>query len=255
MPAGAIIGAAAPVIGSLFNIGRGRRQYRRNIQSMNHAHSLNKQMFDYQNAYNTPTEQMKRLKQAGLNPALMYGQGNTGNASGYPQVSPPENPVDNADATGIVNGLAQGATMALQKQQQSNLEAQEKETKSRTVLNAIEAAVKGGTQEEAKGLVRYQLENLKSDNKNKLQSLKNLQITEKSLNKDLTRKQIEIEDARILKAMNKLDLNHMQKQGISRLDPTIVKIAWRIANGVDDIFKNMLIDFISGTGINKSFRD
>ena len=47
---------------------------------------LNKQMFDYQNAYNTPKAQMQRLKDAGLNPALMYGQGTTGNAQGYPQI-------------------------------------------------------------------------------------------------------------------------------------------------------------------------
>jgi hypothetical protein len=45
-------------------------------------------MFDYQNQYNTPARQMERLKEAGLNPALMYGQGTTGNAQGFPQQAP-----------------------------------------------------------------------------------------------------------------------------------------------------------------------
>lgn len=39
---------------------------------------------DYANEYNTPANQMSRLSAAGLNPALMYGQGNTGNMGGSP---------------------------------------------------------------------------------------------------------------------------------------------------------------------------
>lgn len=39
---------------------------------------------DYMNAYNSPAQQMARLKQAGLNPRLMYGQGNTGNQPSLP---------------------------------------------------------------------------------------------------------------------------------------------------------------------------
>lgn len=35
-----------------------------------------------QNAYNSPEQQMKRFGAAGLNPHLIYGQGNSGNASG-----------------------------------------------------------------------------------------------------------------------------------------------------------------------------
>ena len=43
-----------------------------------------KDLFDYMNKYNTPAKQMERLREAGLNPALMYGQGTTGNASSMP---------------------------------------------------------------------------------------------------------------------------------------------------------------------------
>jgi hypothetical protein len=101
----AAIGAVASGIGSLFGIGRGSRQNKRNVQNMKMQHQMDKQMFDYQNAYNTPAQQMQRLKSAGLNPALMYGQGTTGNASGAPMTKPlpsfMETPVDTQS---IMNG-------------------------------------------------------------------------------------------------------------------------------------------------------
>lgn len=63
----------------------GGKEFGMNKQLMMQQFKLNKEMYDYQNAYNTPAMQMQRLKDAGLNPALMYGQGTTGNASGFPQ--------------------------------------------------------------------------------------------------------------------------------------------------------------------------
>lgn len=41
-------------------------------------------MWQQQNEYNSPEAQMQRLKAAGLNPHLMYGQGNVGNAQSMP---------------------------------------------------------------------------------------------------------------------------------------------------------------------------
>ena len=53
---------------------------------MNHQFKLNKDMFDYTNEYNLPVNQMERLKQAGLNPNLVYGNGsvagNVGSSNG-----------------------------------------------------------------------------------------------------------------------------------------------------------------------------
>nr|QPB07381.1 MAG: DNA pilot protein [Microvirus sp.] len=46
-----------------------------------YQNDYNTQMWDKQNKYNSPTAQMQRLKEAGLNPALMYTQGTTGQAS------------------------------------------------------------------------------------------------------------------------------------------------------------------------------
>ncbi len=74
-----------PVVGSLiggvFDSISSNKQQKRQQQ-----HEID--MWNRQNAYNTPAEQQKRLKEAGLNPALMYGQGSTGNASSAPQTTP-----------------------------------------------------------------------------------------------------------------------------------------------------------------------
>ena len=77
--AGPIGGLAMGAIGSIWQNASTKRAQKR-------AFKYSKKMFDYQNAYNTPANQMARLRSAGLNPALMYGQGTTGNASNYPQM-------------------------------------------------------------------------------------------------------------------------------------------------------------------------
>ena len=55
-------------------------------------------MWHMNNEYNTPIMQMQRFKEAGLNPHLIYGQGNSGNSSmaSLPQQETPK--VDFADA-------------------------------------------------------------------------------------------------------------------------------------------------------------
>lgn len=51
-----------------------REMYERQLQD-------NLEMWQRQNAYNSPKAQMDRLKEAGLNPHLMYGKGTVGNAN------------------------------------------------------------------------------------------------------------------------------------------------------------------------------
>lgn len=46
----------------------------------------NMEMWEKQNEYNTPANQMKRYFDAGLNPNLIYSQGNAGNASSAPEM-------------------------------------------------------------------------------------------------------------------------------------------------------------------------
>ena len=114
-----VVGAVGSLIGG---IGQGRKAYHRSKRLMGHQLDLSKQMYDYQNMYNTPTKQMERLKAAGLNPALMYGQGTTGNASGAPQAQiNSQNPY--VSSQDISAALGQGVNIALASSQKNLLEA------------------------------------------------------------------------------------------------------------------------------------
>ena len=73
-----IIAGGASLASSGLSAGTAFRQQRL-------ANEYNLDMWNRQNAYNTPAEQMRRLQEAGLNPNLMYGQGNVGNAPTAPQ--------------------------------------------------------------------------------------------------------------------------------------------------------------------------
>lgn len=60
--ASSLVSTGSGLFGGLFNIGAGRRQRK-----------WQKKFWAMQNEYNHPKNQMARLKEAGLNPALMYG--------------------------------------------------------------------------------------------------------------------------------------------------------------------------------------
>lgn len=94
---GSLGSAAIGGIGSLISSGKANENaiYMQRIQN-----NFNKQqattswnravdMWNRQNIYNSPKEQMNRLLQANLNPNLMYGQGSVGNASSSPSPDTP----------------------------------------------------------------------------------------------------------------------------------------------------------------------
>lgn len=64
-----------------------------------------------QNTYNSPAEQMKRFKEAGLNPNLIYGQGNAGNAG---PIATPDAQAPNTRAPEWGSGIAAGGQAGVQ---------------------------------------------------------------------------------------------------------------------------------------------
>lgn len=73
------------LVGGLFGLGGQKLQTKQEKELMQYQFDLQKQMFDYQAAYNSPSAQMGRLRAAGLNPNLVYGNGsvvNTNSATG-----------------------------------------------------------------------------------------------------------------------------------------------------------------------------
>ena len=100
MPIGAIIGGLGSLAGSMIGANAQRQaniqnmqlaKYQNNWQTAENekAYARSVEMWNMQNQYNSPTAQMSRLRQAGLNPNLVYGSGVTGNSAGSaPQYQP-----------------------------------------------------------------------------------------------------------------------------------------------------------------------
>lgn len=123
--------AAGALLSSIFNA---RSQKKTNKQMM----QFQEKMFDRANEYNTPLNQMKRFQEAGLNPNLIYGQGNPGNSSmpGAPSLKAPELG-DLGDV--IANPLSKYYERATANQNLDNLKAQEEYTKNKAFTESFKA--------------------------------------------------------------------------------------------------------------------
>lgn len=62
-----------------------QQQQQYNMELAQRQFDLSMDAWRQQTEYNTPANQMARFKAAGLNPALIYGRGNAGNADSAPQ--------------------------------------------------------------------------------------------------------------------------------------------------------------------------
>lgn len=99
---GSGIGLVGDVLGGLFSSAGQRSANRTNIQLAREQRDWNEMMWNKQNVYNSPQAQIERMRAAGLNPALMYSQGNVGNAESVKSYNPPT--VGN-ELSGIGHGI------------------------------------------------------------------------------------------------------------------------------------------------------
>lgn len=126
-----LLGAAAAAIGA-GNLISGIFTNKRNREFSEHMYNVQRQhgLQDWamQNDYNSPAAQMQRLKDAGLNPNLVYGSGTVaGNSSspvheGTVQSAKAEAP--QFDAGALSTGLFAPLDMEIKKQQLDNLKTQ-----------------------------------------------------------------------------------------------------------------------------------
>lgn len=160
MPIAAAIGAGATVFGSMLN---SRSQSRTNamnykIAQMNNEFNekmmqkqmdYNTSMWNKENEYNSAANQVKRLREAGLNPYLALG--NAGSAGSAGSVTPAQaQPVTmqapHIDSTGISQSLQYYAEMKMRKQlQDEQVKALQIDNMSRAQKNLLE--LKKATQE------------------------------------------------------------------------------------------------------------
>ena len=154
---GAIIAGGASLLGSALgsfsqkktndkNMELARYQNTWQAQENEKAYQRNLKMWNLQNAYNSPTQQMARLRTAGLNPNLVYGNGVTGNSAGStPQYQPAD--IKRAELSSY-RGWNQGLTDAVSnflayrsnRAQVENMEAQNSLIRQQTATEATRQA-------------------------------------------------------------------------------------------------------------------
>lgn len=137
------------------------RQYNLKLAQMQNQWNI--QQWNNENAYNSPSAQMERMKQAGLNPDMMYGGGVSGNlAANSPQMTSgaPSSPMD-WSALGNKKTLGQTIMDSLAiEQARANVEKTKSETKGNQMTNDVREQMinKGMIVEEAEyDLLREQI--------------------------------------------------------------------------------------------------
>lgn len=139
MPLGALasqaITGAANFVGGL--IGR-KAQEKSNKRMLDYQAALNERYLKQQLEYNSPESQMKRYKEAGLNPHLIYGQGTPGN-----QVAPLQSPsLESPDYQSLSREVVDSTMRAgLQAHQVQAIDANTAKAQAQTAVSALQARV------------------------------------------------------------------------------------------------------------------
>lgn len=120
---------------------RSRKQWKYQQRAMDKQQALNIEAWNMQNAYNTPAQQMERLKDAGLNPKLIYGDGaNAPNMAG--NLDPADAPVREApDYAQGVNPVMQYLGIRQMDAQYRNTVASTQAMESASALRDIQQAL------------------------------------------------------------------------------------------------------------------
>lgn len=105
---GGLLAAGGSVLGGSLNYFGQKAANKQNAEIAAKQRAFDLEMWNKNNAYNTPLAQMARLKEAGLNPNLIYGSGSasTGLSSSYPKATTPV-------MQNEFGGLGQGVSSAL----------------------------------------------------------------------------------------------------------------------------------------------
>lgn len=148
-PGGSSGGGGAGILGALVEAGGAiysakvasdntDKTIRANQQQAQYAYSQDLAAWNRQNAYNTPAAQMQRLKDAGLNPNLIYGNGSaaTGQATQMPKYNAPTLQYNYKPLVDLPQMLSAYQDMQMRQAQVDNVRAQTENVRSRTLNEA-----------------------------------------------------------------------------------------------------------------------
>lgn len=130
------IGVGGSIIANRQNRKLAEQQAQWNKEQQLAQQKYDQQMWQQANQYNSPQSQMARFAQAGLNPHLIYGKGNPGNA--MPLRSPDIKPYNRPQMESVTRGL----DVFGQYNQFKNIQAQTDNVEANTKLADVNTAFK-----------------------------------------------------------------------------------------------------------------
>jgi|GEM_PF-5050930 len=248
--------SAIPVVGGMIE-GAMNNASNKKIARENREFSL--EMWNRNNEYNTPLAQMQRLKEAGLNPNLMYGQGTTGNSSAPAKA-------DGANPTQYkLNFLEAAQLHQQQKLNEQSIQLQKSQTELNHAqaqkVNAETANTHANTQNTTetmqfnresrpKILEKYDLDNagikLSNENLNKINAKIDADINQIKANTNLTARQSEVAKATLGKIL--IESQNAIKQGrtidLQQVEQDARNQLWRQGINPNSSGTNGLIDWL-----------
>lgn len=185
-----LLGAGA----SLIQSGLEAKYQRQNINLTNQAniamsdreYANNLAMWNKANAYNTPQAQMQRFKDAGLNPNLIYGQGNPGNSPNVlPQYHSPSQNYEYQPSVNLPQMLSMFQDMRIKNAQVANTKAIARTNEAEATIKEAIASLYGkslngsppmeniiySTEKAKEGLANYELSYKRNSLQNRLQQI------------------------------------------------------------------------------------
>lgn len=125
-----LVSAAFPGAGSYLSA---QETNKAQAEAQRRANESNVALWQYQAAYNSPTAQMQRLRDAGLNPNLAYGQVAESRMASAPTMSAPEYKVPEWKGQSLLQSLSEYAQVVNMQAQNALIRAQADKVASEAV--------------------------------------------------------------------------------------------------------------------------
>lgn len=144
--AAAALGSTALNVGATSSMNQKTRAWNEFMYQRQYDDNI--RLWEMQNAYNSPEQQMARLKAAGLNPNLVYGNGATASSPAAPKsASPgswnPQTPDFGGLGQGIQNAIQTYQDVTMQDAQLKNMEAQRRNMDLDAALKTVGVTTAG----------------------------------------------------------------------------------------------------------------
>ncbi len=152
------------------------------------ARDYNTSMLHYQNAYNTPAQQIQRMRAAGLNPDLMYGNGQLGASSasgnGSPAASAPGAPSGtsvNPQSLRVGDAIMNALSIERQKAEIDNIKQNTANSGTQNKILQTEASFLAAIRQNDVTLQELGIVGAGKDNQMKDEQIENLRVLHQNL--------------------------------------------------------------------------